>query len=548
MKTHIKHCFYILTAVIVCSCAVACRPTDTTTDTPTKTTTTTTTIIDKVATTTEEKPTVTTQSTLKHDQTTGTNPRPMTTSTTVNNDPVVTTTTTVTTKATTTTTTTAIEYARVYVDNVFFSDFDIAKTQYTYPLHPTMTAAPTITLSNGGTVMQATSVNGIASFSLNGKTYRIQFEKKAPSSFLDNTYYKLKVEKKLNIGYIGGSVTYGAGASNAVEKRWSRLTTNWFKEQFPDATITETNVGISATDSQLGCYRIYNDLKLGDKENHPDLIFVEFSINDYHNGIDSSVYMESLIRSVYAHNPDTDIYLVLISDWSLQGGESAKTKLHKSLARTYLLPYSHVGVQIWDKIVAENGGNKPTSDTDPAWTKYYYDYVHPNDAGYALMTQLITNDIGNIFATKSSTPKQSIASHQPKTQVYEGYIPLLPHAENVQGQKGSTRGITITKDGYLQTNKPGSYFSFEFVGTGFGFWSLSSKESPDLEIVIDGKITKTVSLRSDVAKNCVFHAIDGLENGKHTVKVTVKKGKGGALLDLKGILVSGGKVQPITLL
>lgn len=538
MKTRIKKGVCLLTAVLFCCLSAACQPTM---NDPAITTTTTIANNDTVTTTTVQS----SESTTVDDKTTTTSPS---TTTMMTGSVPLSTTSTSTTRVTTTTTTPVVQSVKVYINDVLFSDFDPSITQYTYPLHPTVTVAPTVKLQNGGAVTQATSANGMASFALGGKTYRIQFEKKAQSSFLDNTYYKLKVEKKLNIGFIGGSVTYGAGASNAVEKRWSRLTTNWFKEQFPDATITETNVGINATDSQLGCYRIYNDLKLGDKEKHPDLIFVEFSINDYHNNVDSSVYMESLIRSVYAHNPDTDIYLVLISDWSLQGGESAKTKLHKSLARTYLLPYSHVGVQIWNKIVAENGSAKPTSDTDPAWTKYYYDYVHPNDAGYALMTQLITKDIGNIFAAKSSAPKQSIASYQPKAQVYEGYIPLLPHAETVQGQKGSSRGITITDEGYLQSNKPGSYFLFEFSGTGFGFWSLSSKESADLELVIDGKITKTISLQNDIAKNRVFHAIDGLENKKHTVKVTVKKGKGGTLLDLKGILVSGGKVQPITLL
>ena len=53
------------------------------------------------------------------------------------------------------------------------------------------------------------------------------------TSELQNIYYKLTVDKKAKIGYIGGSITQGYLATTP----WPTLLGDWFGENFKDAEI-----------------------------------------------------------------------------------------------------------------------------------------------------------------------------------------------------------------------------------------------------------------------------------------------------------------------
>ena len=92
---------------------------------------------------------------------------------------------------------------------------------------------------------------------------------------LRNSAYKLKNNKKLTVGYFGGSITEGAGASDP-SNCWRSLTTQWLRDTYPDCEINEIMAAIGGTGSDLGAYRCEKDLLSGS----PDLVFIEFSCND----------------------------------------------------------------------------------------------------------------------------------------------------------------------------------------------------------------------------------------------------------------------------
>src|SRR6202035_2996162 len=106
------------------------------------------------------------------------------------------------------------------------------------------------------------------------------------------------------IGYFGGSITAGAGASDASKTSWRALTTAWFKAHFPDAAITEVNAAIGGTGSDLGVFRCQDDLL----SKHPDLVFVEFAVNDG-GGAELRIKrcMEGIVRQIWKANPNADI-------------------------------------------------------------------------------------------------------------------------------------------------------------------------------------------------------------------------------------------------
>src|SRR6478672_2832180 len=89
---------------------------------------------------------------------------------------------------------------------------------------------------------------------------------------LNNLSHKLKSENSdsLTIAFIGGSIT-------EAKDGWRDQTMDWFQKHYPQQNIKQINAGIGGTGSSLGVYRI-NEQVL---QNNPDLVFIEFAVNDY---------------------------------------------------------------------------------------------------------------------------------------------------------------------------------------------------------------------------------------------------------------------------
>ncbi len=74
--------------------------------------------------------------------------------------------------------------------------------------------------------------------------------------------------RHMRIAYLGGSIT--------AQEGWRPRSLQWFRQQFPSATVEEINAAIGGTGSDLGVFRLRRDVL----EARPDLLFVEFAVND----------------------------------------------------------------------------------------------------------------------------------------------------------------------------------------------------------------------------------------------------------------------------
>ena len=83
-----------------------------------------------------------------------------------------------------------------------------------------------------------------------------------------NVLAKLRGGGEVHIAYLGGSITAQDG--------WRPKTLAWFRQQFPNAWVSEINAAIGGTGSDLGVFRLQHDVL----EHQPDLLFVEFAVND----------------------------------------------------------------------------------------------------------------------------------------------------------------------------------------------------------------------------------------------------------------------------
>lgn len=116
---------------------------------------------------------------------------------------------------------------------------------------------------------------------------------------LGHVFAKLKAGKEVRIAYFGGSITAADG--------WRPQTLQWFRDTYPQAQIKEINAAIGGTGSDLGVYRFGQDV-LAHK---PDLIFVEFAVNDG-GASPENIWrgMEGIVRQTWKADPTIDICYV----------------------------------------------------------------------------------------------------------------------------------------------------------------------------------------------------------------------------------------------
>jgi hypothetical protein len=116
---------------------------------------------------------------------------------------------------------------------------------------------------------------------------------------LPNFFAKAKADGKLTLAYFGGSITAANG--------WRPQTTAWLRQHYPKAEVTEIDAAIGGTGSDLGVFRLGHDVLAY----RPDLVFVEFAVNDG-GAPPEQIYrcMEGIVRQIRRADPATDICFV----------------------------------------------------------------------------------------------------------------------------------------------------------------------------------------------------------------------------------------------
>lgn len=157
---------------------------------------------------------------------------------------------------------------------------------------------------------------------------------------LPNFCRKLAEGKKVKIAYLGGSITQ--------QKGWRVLSLDYFREQYPASDAEEIQAALGGTGSPLGVCRLQQDVI----RKKPDLLFVEFAVNDgnYRN-IDIRRAMEGIVRHTWRELPETDIcFIYTITETGmkamLDGKMSRTASVMEDIADHYNIPTIHFGVDV----------------------------------------------------------------------------------------------------------------------------------------------------------------------------------------------------------
>ena len=343
---------------------------------------------------------------------------------------------------------------------------------------------------------------------------------------LSNTYYKLKNNKKLTIGYTGGSVTDGTGGTNG--HCWRTDVTQWFKDNFPDAEITEADGSQGNKSSLWGFFRADDWVKKGQEASlidmKPDLVFLEFTINDYlvrMSETRTNHYMEGLIRKIRKALPETDIVIIYITNEAFIDKVLPTRPYHEELAAHYGLPSVDVGAAMKNHLAA----------TGEPFRNYFADDVHPNDKGYKvyaeeickyLKDRLITNPNKNATVKACEMPKNSLLSNPTddsemySVDEFKEFVTLKDWKEmNVPGNSVAQFGTQL----YGSTD---SELEFDFVGTGVSLM-VDAPTNALVKCEIDGKETVSASVMNNIHNELFL--VNNLTPGKHHIKIRIVNGK-----------------------
>lgn len=401
---------------------------------------------------------------------------------------------------------------------------------------------------------------------------------------MDNTYYKLTKDKKLNITYLGGSVTSGHGASDVETTSWRGLTTKWFKDNYPNATISSKNGAVGSTGSHLAVYQY------GLIDYHKtDLLFVDSAINDYYlynnqrngkaNPESVDAYnntlrnIESLIRNARAENPNMDIVLVLTFDhWRVTDDSNPSVKAMIDLAKKYKLPCIDLRIPLKARADADglqwnSEGLKPyrtENDTD-AYEQLYLkgDGVHPNDAGYKIFGDYANEILKGYMDGAKAKGLTELKDNSITVSPISDFLldnPTVITADKITLASGWTHAAknfsylhsqyanVYENKGVVTTSTPNSTLSYTFKGTEFGIFAAVGADCGQIYVEVDGvpyKQGKNGDFADgviDLYQNNNDHRTQliatGLENTNHTVTIKSLAGANGNRIEIGAYFVN----------
>jgi len=215
---------------------------------------------------------------------------------------------------------------------------------------------------------------------------------------LKSAIEKAKRGEGVTVAYIGGSITQGAGADPLHTNCYAYRSYSIFKSMFGKdggSSVQLVKAGLGGTPSELGMIRYARDV-LRDGAVEPDIVIVEFAVNDADDETEGKCYESLILNILTARNAPAVILLfsVFESYWNLQERLSP-------VGLRYGLPM----VSIRDAVV-EQFEKKKAEGNVISKGQFFSDIYHPTNEGHAIMADCL----GWLFAEtdRSATDLEDI--------------------------------------------------------------------------------------------------------------------------------------------
>lgn len=335
---------------------------------------------------------------------------------------------------------------------------------------------------------------------------------------------KAAAGEEITVGYIGGSITYGHMVTKA--QRYATIYTEWLKGAL-GTEVREVNAGISGTPSVLGNLRVENEV-LAEK---PDLVVVEFAVNDGGDNVYKNSYESLVNRILKAENEPAVLLLFTVTE----SGHSCEPWM-KQIGEHYELPM----VSVVQSMKAEvDAGNI-------AFTDYSNDGVHPNEIGHKWILDYLAYATKKIHDAERSE-SYSLPERAAIAKYYED-LTLYTRANITADSMGSwTDGkLSNFSDTFEHgwRRNPGEENEPLVFKTECRVLFVLFKEVPKtatdygtIDIYVDGELIKSINSITangwhDPTYKLIFEEIDSKE---HTIEIKAQEGSENKYFDLLGL-------------
>lgn len=282
--------------------------------------------------------------------------------------------------------------------------------------------------------------------------------------------------EKITIGTIGGSITQGTAAST-TDERYANRALQWWANTFPKAQLDFVNAGIGATDSYIGVHRVDADL-LSKK---PDVVIVEFSVNDTDAALNLQTY-DSLVRKILQAENHPAVILL----FTTQEDGTSLQDTHMQIGSAYNLPM----ISYKNAVLPEIEAGKFT------WKDISPDNIHPNSVGHGIIGELLWSYFNSVYAKLDQIDTSDLtftAAPVTKDLYAKGQLldskTLTP--KTMQGFEQAEVSNQFPND---WTTKEGGELTFEVTGSNIGvlYYKTVDGKSGQYCVYVDDRLIQVL--------------------------------------------------------
>ena len=365
---------------------------------------------------------------------------------------------------------------------------------------------------------------------------------------LPNFFAKARGTNPVTVAYFGGSITAADG--------WRPQSLGWLRTRYSTARFNEVNAAIGGTGSDLGVFRLQRDVL----SRKPDLVFVEFAVNDG-GAAPAQIYrcMEGIVRQIWNADPATDICFVYTLHEGMTNDLAAgrfprSASAMEHIADHYGIPSIHLALEAARRIRLGEwifSAPKPEVPADAAKgtlarKAFASDGCHPfAETGHRLYTEAIARDFEQMESLGQAAPHALGEPFTPDNHEHARMILLdqsflsggwgkLDPATNSLARNFSQRLPSL-----WQAGEAGATLTFSFHGKWACVYDLLGPDGGELEVAVDDRPPVTAR-RFDAY--CTYHRLGMLTllfepaPGDHrvTVRLTDKSFDKAAILRRNG--------------
>jgi len=337
--------------------------------------------------------------------------------------------------------------------------------------------------------------------------------------------------REVKVGYLGGSITAQPG--------WRVKSLAHFQRAYPSVKFTEINAAIGGTGSDLGVFRVQQDVL----SKSPDLLLVEFAVNDGGAAPEQIIRcMEGIVRQTWRANPTTDICFVYTLVEGMAPGLAAgkfprSASAMEKVADHYGIPTIHLGLEVArlsqaGKVLWKSPLPKTAEEKAALGDKVVFapDSVHPHvETGHQMYLEAIVRSLPAIGAASGKPLKHELPAPLVADNFEQAKLVSIASAKLPAGvapldptQDAMAKSYANRLPALVRLTQPGQAIEFKFKGTHCAVYDVVGPAGGKVAVTLDGGAPKVVT-RFDAyctyARLSTFTVGTKLPDAVHTVRL-----------------------------